>query len=153
MAANLVFFFGELGIGLLGESEAWARILLYVTVFPVLYYFVGRVSLVCPALAVDWKEDLEWSWRKNLEWSWEETNGHGWKMVLLVGGVPIILGIVYEFLALLGFKEIVFLDSFLQSFLWFFFTPIEIALVSIVFRELTHGIPATLPTEAAATVA
>jgi len=141
MGAWLVLFLGQLIVGLFIENEVGKSIIPYVTIFPVVFYFIGRFSLACPALAVYGKEDSEWSWRENWEKSWEETTGHGWKIALLIGGLPIILGIGYELLVLLGIQEIAFLDSFLWAFLWFFFTPIETAILSIVFRELTNWTP------------
>ena len=123
MAALVVLFFGQLAVGLFIENEVWKSIIPYVTVFPCFLYFIGRFSFASPALAV-YEEDSEWSWREHLEWSWEETIGHGWKIAMLLGALPIIVGIAYEFLVLLGLQEIVILDSFLWSFLWFFFTPI-----------------------------
>jgi len=159
LGAKLVFFFGQWSVEILGlnwgnlqqgvENDALERIILSLTIFPGFFYFVGRFSLAYPALAVDWKHGLEWSWGKSLEWSWKETKGYGWQLALLVGGIPIILGMSYEFLILLGLQEMVFLDSFLQSFLWFFFSPIEVAVLSIAFRDLTYWTPPTSQSEKA----
>ncbi len=141
MGGLVVLFFGQLGVGLFIESKVWESIIPYVAVLPGFLYLIARFSLASSALAVYGKEDSEWSWREHFEWSWEATSGHGWRIALLVGCLPIIVGVAYEVLVLVGVQEIVFLDSFLWSFLWFCFAPFEVAVLSIAFRELTAWTP------------
>lgn len=139
MGAKLVFFFGQWVIGPFIDSDVWEGVLLYFIVFPGFFFCLGRYSLVCSALAieaVDMEQGLEWSWTKKLEWSWKATRGHGWHLAVLVGGVPLMIGVSYEFLAFHRIQEMIFLDSFLQSFLWFFFLPTEMAVLSLAFRKL-----------------
>ncbi len=137
LGGNLVCMLGQWVLGPLIGIEALEGILPYLTVFPGFCYFLGRFSLICPAVAIDWKQDSESSWEDTLEWSWNQTEAQGWKMALLVGGLPLLLGVFYEVLIIFGIQEVALLDSLVYAFLWFFITPIEIALLSIAFRELT----------------
>lgn len=95
-----------------------------------LYYVIGRWSLIFPALAVDCDTTLGWSWR--------QTKGNGWHMFILVGflpGIAIIFGTYSSYVWATDFSVAI---NYFMSFLWFFLTPLEIALISIAFRELTN---------------
>jgi hypothetical protein len=158
LGANLLLFLGQWGGDLLSmnwdnslpmtEHEASARIIIYLTIFPAFFYFLGRFSFVFLALVIDETQGTEWSWQEKLEWSWNKTAGYGWRLALLVGSVPTISWILYQCLAILGFQQLIFLDSYLQSFLWFFFAPIiEVAILTIAFRDLTNWKSPTLHSE------
>ncbi len=108
-----------------------------------LYYIIGRWSLVFPAIAVDGLPKMSWSWRS--------TKGNGWRMVVLVGFIPLSVYYLTSALLNLGLSEHPWANSFFSSFTLFFFSPVEVAVISIAFRELTNWTPpASLPQEVSA---
>lgn len=106
-------------------------------------YFVGKYCLIFPATAVDFHPIKEWSWPKNLVWSSEQVKGNEWQLAFLVGALPFLFEWFSKvFLFLLGLNEqgaIVY--SLVFSLLWVPLIPIEIAVLSIAFRELTNWTP------------
>ncbi len=62
-------------------------------------------------------------------------------MVVLVGLIPLTVGYVGSLLALIGLSEYPVVSNFFSSFAVFFFAPVEVAVISIAFRELTNWTP------------
>jgi len=89
------------------------------------FYLLGRWSLVFPSIALDLSMDIGWSWK--------QTRGNGWQMFVLVGFLPlttVILGYLLSYAVPSHFSVV---HSFLQSFAYFIFTPVEVAVLSIAF--------------------
>ncbi len=105
-----------------------------VFLFP-FYYIFGRWVLVFPAIAIDQEPRMGWSWK--------QTKGNGWRMFVLVGILPLTVGNLWFLLSFIGLSEFPVFNSFLASFSLFLFTPVEVAVISIAFRELTNGTPST----------
>jgi hypothetical protein len=105
-----------------------------VILFP-FYYIFGRWILVFPVIAIDQEPKLGWSWK--------QTKGNGWRMFVLVGFLPLTVGNLWYLLSFLGLSEFLVIDFFLGSFALFLFTPVEVAVISIAFRELTNWTPSS----------
>lgn len=103
-------------------------------------YVLGRWSLVFPSIALDLSMDIGWSWK--------QTRGNGWRMSFLVGFLPITTGGFFGYLLSYAVpSHFPVVHSFLHPFAYFIFTPVEIAVLSIAFRELTNWAPAALLSE------
>ena len=133
-------------IGEIYTKNTWMKSILEIFLFygvfllP-LYYIMGRWSLVFPAIAVDGLPKMGWSWK--------QTKGNGWRMLVLVGCIPMTIWYLSSVLPLIGLSEYPGANSFLGSFVLFLFSPVEVAVISIAFRELTNWNPSTLPPEEA----
>jgi len=103
-----------------------------VFLFP-FYYIFGRWVLVFPAIAIDQEPRMGWSWK--------QTKANGWRMFVLVGLLPLTVGNLWYLLSFIGLSEFSVFNSFLASFALFLFTPVEVAVISIAFRELTNWTP------------
>ena len=135
MAATFAMM-GVVALASMKESTL-LHLLLGIAMSCLFYYVLGRWSLVFPAIAVDMPLDIDWSWK--------QTKGNGWRMLILVGFLPMIVWILGHLLLL---TECQVFSAFLTSFVLFLFTPVEIAVLSIAFRELTTWTPSTVPSEA-----
>lgn len=109
-----------------------------VGIFP-FYYIFGRWALVFPAITIDQDPKLGWSWK--------QTKGNSFRMFFLVGFLPLAVGHLWYLLPFIGLSELPVVDFFLSSFVLFLFTPVEVAVISIAFRELTNWAPS--PSESA----
>ncbi len=98
-----------------------------------IYYFLGRWILVFPAIAIDQEPKLGWSWK--------QTKDNSWRMFVLVGFLPLTVGNLWYLLSFIGLSELPVFSSFLTSFALFVFTPVEVAVISIAFRELINWTP------------
>ena len=106
-------------------------------------YLVGRLSLVLPAVAVDL--------RPSVNPSWSQTKGNGWRVAVLVGGIPILFlalealfGIALDKLTGISRTEGVqwlgvysIATSGLGSFLRYVLATVEVAILSLTFKELS----------------
>lgn len=100
--------------------------------FPFWYLF-GRGILIFPAIAIDRAP--------NPEWSWKQTKANAWQIFFLVGFLPMTVGNLGNLLPFIGFSEFPLFSAFLPPFVQFLFTPVEVAVISIAFRELTGWTP------------
>jgi len=96
-------------------------------------YFFARYCLVFPATAVDQNSTLDWSW--------DHTTGNEWRLVSLVGMLPLVLGLFYCLPSYAGSAQLGLFNSFLEYLLFYLFTLLELAIISIAFRELTNWTP------------
>ena len=115
------------------ESTFVMGLFFYVVVIFPFYYIFGRWVLVFPAIAIDQEPELGWSWK--------QTKGNSWRMFILVGFLPLTVGHFWYLLPFIGLSEFPVVDFFLGSFALFLFTPVEVAVISIAFRELTNWTP------------
>jgi hypothetical protein len=136
LAAALIFGqISEMYQGNFLESSFVLDLLFNVMILFPLYYLLGRWILVFPAIAIDQEPKLGWSWK--------QTKGNSWRMFILVGFLPMTVGNLWYLLSFVGLSEFPVSSSFLTSFLLFLFTPVEVAVISIAFRELTNWTPSS----------
>jgi hypothetical protein len=64
------------------SSNPWVLVVVYLVMIPCGYVF-ARLSVLLPATAVDE--------RPNVKWAREVTEGNGWRLVLIVGVLPVVL--------------------------------------------------------------
>lgn len=108
---------------------------LYGTLIPMLamipaYYVLSRLSIVFPATAVDRNVDLGWSWRL--------TRGNGWRLFVVVGVLPLITSGSID---LLSRRDAGAAETVILTFLGTAVLAIEIAALSLSYRELTREEP------------
>jgi len=103
------------------------QVLFIAAVIPGLY-LLARLSMIFPATAVDE--------RPNIKWAWEISQGNGWRLVVIVGIFPVITGWILKVMERADSTLIEDLVLFLISFIVII---IEIAAVSLSYRELTAG--------------
>ena len=134
MAVAYIWYqIGEMYPGGFWESIFVADLLINVWLLFPFYYLFGRWILVFPAIAIDEEPKLGWSWN--------QTKGNGWRMFVLVGLLPLTVGNLWYLLSFIGLSEFPILSGFLTSFVLFSLTPVEVAVISIAFRELTNWTP------------
>lgn len=109
------------------ESSYGKPIINFVVSVPV-YYMLSRWSLVLPSSAIDVHG-------KNLSWSCGLSSGNGWRLTLLIGFVPSLLGIIFGFLP--KFDSIVF-DLFHDA-LWLVIGVVQIGLLSLSYKFLVNN--------------
>jgi hypothetical protein len=93
-----------------------------------LLYPLARVCVLFPATAVD-RDPLP-----NLRWAWDLTRANGWRLVVIVGFLPWLFA---ELVDLAYRSNASRLEWLLLSVLAIAFLAVEIAAVSISYRELT----------------
>jgi hypothetical protein len=109
-------------------------------------YVVARCSLALPAVAIDARISLAAAW----QWS----NGNGWRLALLVVGIPYLLWALIEFLPGLwwladggeGITPGAIASGIGESGIVFAVSAIEVALLSLSYRTLESSSPACRPT-------
>ncbi len=127
------------------SEGSWERtsigwLLFYGGIYFPFFYLLGRGILIFPAIAIDQAP--------NPGWSWKQTKGSAWRIFVLVGFLPMTVGNLGNLLPFMGFSEFPLFSAFLTPFVLFLFTPIEVAVLSIAFRELTNWTPYSKPSEA-----
>jgi hypothetical protein len=107
------------------ESGTWAEWASSIARIPALYVF-ARLSLVFPATAIDKRPDLRWTW--------DLTRNNGWRLVVVVGVLPwVISGLV----GLLYRENATVFETIILSVLGIALFAVEIAALSLSYRELT----------------
>ncbi len=106
-----------------GEGAA-ARIV-YLALVPA-YYVFARLSVVLPATAVDRRIGLKWAWRS--------TKRNGWRLVVVVGVLPWLIS---EFVNLTYRSNPTIIETIVFSAFAYALTVVEIAALSLSYRELT----------------
>jgi hypothetical protein len=111
--------------GARGEPSGWIRWIIFLSKIPALYVF-SRLCLIFPATAIDRKPDLKWSWQL--------TRGNGWRLVLVVAVLPWLIS---QLVNLLYRGEATVLETIVLTILGTALFAVEIAALSISYRELT----------------
>lgn len=121
--ALLALLVGAVGaIAHLPEAGWWWGTLMFIASLPAAYLFV-RLSILLPATAVDQ--------RRTIAWAWALTEGNGWRLVIVLWLVPMLLSTlmpVLEVSSLLGWLAWDLFMAVLTSF--------EIAILSAAFKSL-----------------
>lgn len=94
------------------------------------FYVFARLSPVFPATAVDARPTLGWAWRL--------TRANGWRLFLVVGMLPWVISYLVGFLYR---AEPSPLEMFALSILATALFAVEIAALSVAYRELMKGAP------------
>jgi hypothetical protein len=94
----------------------------------VLLYPLARLCVLFPATAVD-RDPMP-----NLRWAWDLTRDNGWRLVVIVGFLPWLFA---QLVDLAYRSNATWLEWLLLSVLAIVFLAVEIAAVSISYRELT----------------
>jgi hypothetical protein len=72
------------------EGGGYGEIILS-SLFIIMYYLLARLSLVLPATAIDQKG-------KSLKWSWRLSQGNSIRLLIIIGGIPLLINIFLYFL-------------------------------------------------------
>jgi len=91
-------------------------------------YLVARLSMIFPAIAVDEHPDIKWAW--------VISRGNGWRLLVIVGILPMITGSV---LRLMERADSTLLEDLAVVLISFIVLIIEIVAVSLSYRQLTTG--------------
>ncbi|MBX3335257.1 MAG: hypothetical protein KF876_14120, partial [Nitrospira sp.] len=105
-------------------------------------YVVGRMSILLPATAIDL--------RPSFFSAWDLSEGNGWRVAILVGGIPLAFIAIQSFIWMIpswvfgvspqGAQSALDVTSvgltLMQSILRYIFATAEIAILSITFRRL-----------------
>lgn len=119
-------------IGLMGIGFAWFQLINFfagfILVLPLVIYLLSRFMLVLPDAAVGENLDLKESWRR--------TAGKGWRLPLLLVGIPFLIGFLLgPFLSAdLSVVGEIILNSFIVVIL-----IIEVGVLSLAYKELSHA--------------
>ena len=125
MLGTVTFFMNVPGMATASRNGLeWIK---YLAVIPA-YYVFARMSLVLPATAVDRKVDLKWAWRS--------TKTNGWRLVLVVGVLP---WVVSEAIGLIYRSEPTVFETLIVSLLTYTLMVVEIAALSLSYRQLTEN--------------
>jgi len=107
------------------EFSVWMDWSIYVSKIPALYVF-ARLSPILPAAAIDRTVDLKSAWRL--------TKKNGWRLALVVGVLPWAIS---QLLGLLYRGEATALETIVLTTLGIALLSVEIAALSLSYRELT----------------
>jgi hypothetical protein len=100
---------------------------MYIALIPGAYIF-SRLSVLFPATAINY--------RKNMNWAWDTTRGNGWRLFVLLGVIPMAIGIMTG--KFLGISTA--LDAAIH-FIGSILTVFEIAILSHVYKYLAGEEP------------
>ncbi len=92
------------------------------------FYLLARFCLVFPATAVDRNVDLKWAWRLSAN--------NGWRLFLLVAVLPWVISYA---VGLLYRAEASVVETILLQFIACAFFTVEVAAISLSYRELTRN--------------
>jgi hypothetical protein len=109
-----------------GISSDALRLTVHLWKIPVLYVF-GRLCMLLPAAALDR--------RASLKWSWNLTRGNGWRLLVVVGGLPFVLSVL---VGLIYRNDATTAEWLLLTLLAVALFAVEIAAISLSYRELTR---------------
>jgi hypothetical protein len=110
----------------LGPDQDWLDWLTYLAKIPAAYLF-ARLCMVFPATALDRRAD----WR----WAWQLTRNNGWRLFVVVAILPWAIS---QLLALLYRAEATVIETILLSVTGIALFAVEIAAISLSYRELTR---------------
>lgn len=96
-------------------------------------YLLARLAVLLPSVALDQK--------RNIIWAWALSKGNGWRLMLILFGLPITFVALSEAVSTTLSLDAWF-ESFMGSLVWNsalgFITAIEVALLSIIFKTLVN---------------
>ncbi len=109
------------------ENNSWLwTVIIIISAVPSVYV-LGRLSLIFPATAIDNNHTLMSTW--NL------TKGNGWPIFVIVGFLPLVIGIIPR---LLLRNNASFIESTIVSIVTCVLLAIEITALSLAYKELVE---------------
>jgi len=112
-----------------GSDPDWIDWVQTVLKIPLLYVF-ARLCIVFPAMALDQ--------RPSLRWAWERTQGNGWRLLVVVAGLPVAFAYLVDLLFRSEASQVEWLVLTVLTIALF---AVEIAAISLSYRELTKEAP------------
>ncbi len=107
------------------HRSRWATQLpIYIATIPSAYV-LGRLSPVFPATAIDQNESLKSAW--------DMTRGNGWRMLIVVGLLPWIIGVATSLLLRTGASII---EVTVITVLTYLLLVVEVVALSLAYKEL-----------------
>jgi len=97
--------------------------LLFILVFIPVIFFMAKISLIFPAVAIDEQPKISWAWNA--------TRNNGWRMFVVVGILPILFSWMQE---LISRNDSILLEDLVLSILSLIFLIIEISALSLSFK-------------------
>jgi hypothetical protein len=122
--------FVNLWMWFVGDLGQWTEWMLYLMKIPAIYVF-GRLCLLFPATAVD-------APAPTLRWSWDLTRRNGWRLMIIVGGLPFVISCAID---LIYRNEATTVEWLILAVVAVALLAVEIAAVSLSYRELTRDEP------------
>lgn len=128
-------------ISLLGISGVTVFQISLVIIILLVMYLLARLSMIFPAVAIGKKPSIKWAW--------DISKGNGWRLLLIVGFMPLTLGIIQLYLEEADGTVI---EYIVNSMLSFVVSIIGISAVSLSYKNLSKGKPDNRPQSDAATL-
>ncbi|VAW83094.1 hypothetical protein MNBD_GAMMA12-2215 [hydrothermal vent metagenome] len=97
--------------------------LLFILAFIPVIFFMAKLSLIFPAVAIDEQPKISWAWNA--------TRNNGWRMFVVVGILPILFSWMQE---LIRRNDSIWLEDLVLSILSLIFLIIEISALSLSFK-------------------
>lgn len=88
-------------------------------------YVIARLAVMFPAIATDREFSLKWIWRL--------TANNGWRLVVIVVGLPLVFAAVVN---LLCREQASLAETVLMSFISSVLTAVEVVAISLAYQEL-----------------
>lgn len=89
-------------------------------------YLLTRFVVLLPAIAIDRKQSFKWAWRA--------TKGHGWRLTLMLWGLPISISVL--FMSMSGFWFDGLVGALALDLIFGFVTALGVSLLSVAFKVL-----------------
>lgn len=118
----LAYFAIKYAIGAQGNLGMYVAML--VGAIPA-FYITSRLSVIFPAIATDKEFSFKWVWRL--------TADNGWRLAIIVAGLPVVLVTI---LNLLARDQASFIEAVVFSFIGSVLTAVEVVAISLAYREL-----------------
>lgn len=94
-------------------------------------YLLARLAVLLPAVAIDQK--------RNIAWAWALTKGNGWRLMVILWGLPVALVSAFAALSLDAWFDTLF-GSLVLNGVFGLTTAIEVALLSVAFKTLMDAV-------------
>jgi hypothetical protein len=122
----LMMTIGTIVINVFNIPRAWMEVGWFLGSFQVLgTYVLARLSLILPAIALDGRPSLSRIWRLS--------DGNGWRLTVVVCGLPWLLELSQGFIHL---DEATFVSMTLGSLVFCPLLVVEVAALSLSYKEL-----------------
>jgi len=117
-------------ISLFGISGVTVFLISLIIIILSVIYLLARLSMIFPAAAIGKKPGIKWAWNIS--------EGNGWRLLLIVGVMPLTLGIIQIYLET---ADTTVIEDIVNSMLAFVVSIIEISAISLSYKELSKGKP------------
>lgn len=128
-------------ISLFGFSGVTASLISLAIIGLSMMYLLARLSMIFPAVAIGKKPGIKWAW--------DISEGNGWRLLLIVGVMPLTLLILQIYLEN---PDGTVIEDIVNSMLSFVVSIIGISAISLSYKELSKKKPNTRLQRNAATL-